>query len=306
MIISASRRTDIPNYYSDWFFNRIKDGFLCVRNPLNVHQVQRINLSPEVVDCIVFWTKNPGNMMGRLEELQDYDYYFQFTLTGYGKDVEPGIPGKQKVLIPMFQELSKMLGKKRVIWRYDPIFITPRYTPEHHLRIFEKFADGLAGYTERVVISFVDLYAKTRKNTAGVGIRDISEAEQFRLAAQLAKIAESRGILMESCAEAIDLSKAGIQHGSCIDRKLIEEIIGCGLRVEKDKGQRKECGCFESIDIGAYDTCKNCCKYCYANFNNRQVKEKLRQYDVNSPLLCGRVGSKDWVTERKVKSFKII
>lgn len=304
MILSASRRTDIPNYYSEWFLNRIREGFLYVRNPINAHQISRINLSPEIVDCIVFWTKNPGKMMERLDEFRDYSYYFQFTLTGYGKDVEPGLPDKRKVLIPMFRELAGMLGKKRVVWRYDPILLSSRYTPEYHLKAFEEIAESLAGYTERVVISFVDLYTKTRRNTAKLEIKTASDEEWFRLAAQFVKIAESRQIVVESCAEAIDLSEAGVRHGSCIDRRLIEEIIGCRLKVEKDKTQRKECGCFESVEVGSYNTCLNGCKYCYANFSDGQVKANVAQYDVNSPLLCGSVRPEDKVTERKVKSLK--
>lgn len=122
MIISASRRTDIPNYYSEWFYNRIKEGFLYVRNPMNAHQISEIKITPEIVDCIVFWTKNPLPMMSRLDELKDYPYYFQFTLTGYGKDVEANLPNKKTEMIPVFQELAEKIGKEKVIWRYDPIF----------------------------------------------------------------------------------------------------------------------------------------------------------------------------------------
>lgn len=303
MILSVSRRSDIPCYYSDWFYNRIKEGFLYVRNPMNTHQISRIDLSPEIVDCIVFWTKNPSNMLERLDELQTYQYYFQFTLTGYGKDIEPALPDKKK-LISVFQELSERIGKKKVIWRYDPIFISPRYTLEYHLKAFEQIADSLADYTEKVVISFVDLYAKTQRNTVGLNIKSISDEEIMPFAEKLAAVAESHGMLIESCAEAIDLQSVGVRHGSCIDRKLIEEILGCRLMVEKDKNQRQECGCFESVEVGTYDTCRNGCKYCYANFSDEAVKENVKAYDINSPLLCSIVGQDDKITDRKVKSFK--
>ena len=165
MILSVSRRTDIPNYYSQWFYNRIKEGFVYVRNPMNTHQVSRIEITPDVVDCIVFWTKNPEPMMERLEELSAYHYYFQFTLTGYGRDMEPGIPHKREKMIPVFQALSDRIGKEKVIWRYDPIIFSQRYTPEYHLKAFEQIAMALKGFTEKCVISFVDEYAKNRKNT---------------------------------------------------------------------------------------------------------------------------------------------
>ena len=304
MILSVSRRTDVPNYYSDWFYNRIKEGFLYVRNPMNVHQISRIDLSPELVDCIVFWTKNPANMLDRLDELKEYQYYFQFTLTGYGKDVELGLPDKREVLIPIFQRLSEKLGAQRVIWRYDPILLTPRYTMEYHLKAFEKIAHSLAGYTRRTVISFMDLYAKTQRNTAGLQIESLSEQDMVELAKQIVVIAGRYGMEVESCAEMIDLEGAGVKHGSCIDKKLIEEIIGCKLIIGKDKNQRAGCGCYESVEIGTYNTCKNGCRYCYANFNDAVVKESVKAYDVDSPLLCGQVGPDDKITERKVKSLK--
>lgn len=304
MILSVSRRTDVPNYFSDWFYNRIKEGFLYVRNPMNAHQISRINLSPEVVDCIVFWTKNPANMLERLDELKNYQYYFQFTLTGYGKDVEPGLPDKRGELIPTFQKLSEIIGAQRVIWRYDPIFMSQQYTIEYHLKAFEEIARSLDGYTRKVVISFVDLYAKTQRNTAGLRIENLSDQGMVKLAKQLVDIAGKYGMTVESCAELIDLQSVGVKHGSCIDKKLIEEIIGCKLIVEKDKNQRAECGCFESVEIGTYNTCMNGCRYCYANFNDAMVKESVKAYNVNSPLLCGSVGSDDKITERKVKSLK--
>jgi hypothetical protein len=169
MILSVSRRTDIPNYYSEWFLNRIKEGYLYVRNPMNTHQISKIKITPELVDCIVFWTKNPKPMMDKLDELKDYFYYFQFTLTGYGKDVEPNLPHKREKMIPIFQELSRKLGKEKVIWRYDPIMITDQYTVEYHMQAFREIAESLNGYTDKVIISFLDCYAndsydKVKKN----------------------------------------------------------------------------------------------------------------------------------------------
>ena len=305
MILSVSRRTDIPNYWADWFLRRVKEGFVCVRNPINAHQISRIDLSPDVVDCIVFWSKNPTALARRLDELEDYQYYFQYTITGYGRDVEPGLPDKKKVLIPLFQELSRRLGPKRVIWRYDPILISERYTLEYHLRAFEEIAQRLEGCTRKVVVSFIDLYARTRRNTAGMGLRGpLSDGELLDMAGRLAEIAGKHGLAVESCAEKIDLQAAGVRPGSCIDKALIEEIIGCRLTASKDKNQRPECGCFESVDIGCYNTCRNGCRYCYATFNPELVERQTRLYDPASPLLCGTVGPEDKVKERKAASLK--
>lgn len=304
MILSVSRRTDIPNYYSDWFYNRIQEGFLYVRNPMNAHQISKIDLSPELVDCIVFWTKNPTVMLERLDELKEYQYYFQFTLTGYGKDVEPVLPDKREVLIPTFQKLSEKVGAQKVIWRYDPIFLSTRYTVDYHLKAFEEIAHSLSGCTRKVIISFIDLYAKTQRNTVGLQIKNFSDGDMIELAKQLVDISGKYGMEVESCAESIDLRDVGVKHGSCIDKKLIEEIIGCKLIVDKDKNQRAECGCYESVEIGAYNTCKNGCRYCYANFNDAMVNDSVKAYDVKSPLLCGNIGPEDKITERKVKSLK--
>ena len=149
MIISASRRTDIPTYYADWLFNRLKEEYVLVRNPMNIHQIGKISLAPEVVDGIVFWTKNPIPMLDRLSELDKYNYYFQFTLNAYGKDVEPNIPSKNDVIIPAFQQLSKIIGRERIIWRYDPIFFNEYYTMEYHCKYFRMLAERLGPYTEK-------------------------------------------------------------------------------------------------------------------------------------------------------------
>ena len=305
MILSVSRRTDIPNYYSDWFYERIQEGFLYVRNPFRAHQISKIPLSPDTVDCIVFWTKNPENMMDRLEELKDYKYYFQFTLTGYGKDIEPGVPHKRERMLSVFRALSEKIGSHRVIWRYDPILVNDIYTPEYHCRAFQEIAGSLRGYTEKAVISFIDFYAKTRRNMENLRVKQMTEEDMFTLAERLAAIAKTNRMAIESCAEIIDLHKAGIEHGCCIDKKRIEKVTGCRIEGVKDKNQRKECGCLESIDVGVYNTCRNGCKYCYANFSDTCVKENAKRYDVNSPVLCGTVMPEDIIMERKVKSLKV-
>lgn len=304
MILSVSRRTDIPNYYSEWFLNRIKERFVYVPNPMNPHQISKIDLLPEVVDCIVFWTKNPRPMMERLDELSEYKYYFQFTLTGYGADIERNVPHKKGVIIPTFQELSRKIGKEKVIWRYDPILFTEKYTPEYHLSAFEQIASALNGYTEKCVISFVDTYAKNKKSMVELGVREPDKTQLQDFARQLSQIATKNHMEIASCAEEIDLETCGIRHNSCMDRELIERIIGCKLNVGKDKNQRKECGCIESIEIGTYNTCKNSCRYCYASESDVSVSNTCKRYRAESPILCGEITKDDKITIRKVKSLK--
>lgn len=321
MIISASRRTDIPHYYGDWFFRRLKEGFLWVRNPLNPKQVSRISLSPAAVDCIVFWTKDPEPVMGRLEELRDYDYYFQFTLTGYGREVEPGLPDKETVLLPAFRRLAKQIGSERTVWRYDPILFSDTYTAEWHLDTFGRFADALQGYTKRCVISFADLYVGNRKGMAAIGAAGIRgivplaaatasvskgwTAENIGpFASRLKAAADRNGMELVTCAEQADLSEWGIEHGSCIDPKLIEQITGFRMKGKKDPGQRPECGCMQSIDVGAYHTCPCGCVYCYAGGGGAAAERNFRQHRPDSPLLCGRPGPEDEVRERGMPSLK--
>lgn len=304
MIISASRRTDIPTYYSEWFFNRIKEGYVLVRNPMNAHQISKINLRPDVVDGIVFWTKNPIPMLNKLDRLQDYTYYFQFTLNSYGQDVETHVPSKQNTIIPAFKKLSDTIGPERVIWRYDPVFLNETYTPEYHLRYFEQLAKILHPYTKKCTFSFIDMYRNTEKNVKGLDIQKFPIEQQKYFAKHFADIAHSYGLSIDTCAEGIDLEQYGIQHARCIDDRLLSQLIGCPLTVGKDKNQRLECGCIESIDIGTYNTCRNGCLYCYANYSAKSVQTNSQKHNPNSPLLFGEVGADDKITERKVSSCK--
>ncbi len=305
MIISASRRTDIPSYYSEWFFRRLEAGFVCIRNPMNPRQVSRVSLSPEVVDGFVFWAKNPTPMLGKLGRLEGFPYYFQFTLNAYGQDMEVNLPSKNDVIIPAFQALSRKIGPERVIWRYDPIILTPKYTLEYHIHYFEELARRLAGYTEKCVISFVDLYRHIQNASQQMQFLPLKNAEMFTLAAQFSEIAQKYRLTLETCAEAVDLSQFGIRHGHCIDGALFEKITGVPLALAKDKNQRAECGCMASIDIGMYDTCRNGCKYCYANHAPASLRQNLQTYAPASPLLCGSITPEDTVRDRKMESCKV-
>lgn len=305
MIISASRRTDIPAYYSEWFFNRIQEGYALVRNPMNPHYISRISLSPEVVDGIVFWTKNPVPMLERIDELQDYNYYFQFTLTSYGSDVEKNVPSKNDIIIPAFQRLSSRIGKERVVWRYDPILLSDRYTLEYHMEYFRRLCDRLADYTEKCTVSFLDLYKNIRRSIASLGIRTLSVEEIEELMESFAKTAKEHGISMDTCCEEVDLARYGIGHASCIDRCRLERISGSALAVERDQNQRGACACAASIDLGSYNTCRNGCVYCYANFNQTLVNMCCDQHDPSSALLYGEAAADDIIKPRQMKSYRV-
>jgi DNA repair photolyase len=305
MIISASRRTDIPTYYSDWFFNRIKEGFVLVRNPMNNRQISRIKLTPDVVDGIVFWTKNPIPMLDRLDELKDYMYYFQFTITPYGKDIEPNLPTKPDEIIAAFKRLSDAIGADRVVWRYDPILVSERYSLEYHIRAFSQIAEYLHDYTQKVTISFIDEdYRCVKSNIKELALLDFPTSTQMQLSSSLAEIAHSYGLKIDTCAERIESQQFGIEHARCIDDRLLAHLLGCRLDVDKDKTQRLECGCVTSIDIGMYNTCRNGCRYCYANYSQNTVAGNYAKHNPLSPLISGEVGSDDKIHDRAVKSCK--
>ncbi len=302
MILSVSRRTDIPRFYFDWFLNRLTEGYALVRNPMNFHQVSRITLSPDVVDCIVFWTKNPKPMLEKLDRIAAYPYYVQFTVNPYGREIEGNLPAKNE-LTDTFKRLSEQLGPERTVWRYSPVLINETYTEAFHVDFFSMLAERLSGYTEQCKLSFIDLYAKIKKRMAALGVGEIPQEQKNRLAQQLFKIAAGQGIAVSACGT-IDLAAAGVPPAKCIDDALISRITGYPFHLKKDPGQRGDCYCVSSVDIGAYDTCGNGCAYCYANDSGQAVTRNCKQYDPASPLLCGSLMQGDKVTERAVKSWK--
>ncbi|WP_368232807.1 DUF1848 domain-containing protein [Aeromonas sp. s3] len=293
MILSASRRTDIPAFYTPWFMNRIRAGFLLVRNPFNAHQISRISLLPSEVDAIVFWTRNPQMLMTHLDELDSlgYRYYFQYTITGYPKLLEHSVPRPHRA-IATFSELSDRIGKDRVIWRYDPILLSNIVDLDEHKRLFKKIASMLEGKTSRVVISFADLYKKTERNLDVISeleYKDILHEQQsvLDLSSYMSEVASAHGMEIESCAEGLDLSQVGVSHGKCIDDALLMKLFGISLSERKDSGQRAECGCIRSVDIGVYNTCLHGCSYCYATYSQSSVLKNKAKHDPRSPFLIG-------------------
>lgn len=290
MIISVSRRTDIPAFYTPWLLNRLKAGFVLIKNPFN-RKVSRVSLLPEDVDAFVFWTRNASMLMKNIDALKDYNYYFQYTITGYPKAIEKNVKSPYKT-IENFVELSNIIGKEKIIWRYDPILISNTLTLNEHKRLFTKIADNLVGKTNKVVISFADFYKKTIKNLSLIEnfkYIDIlnEEAIMNELVKFMVKIANDRGMMIETCAESIDLSYLGVQHGKCIDDRLLKKVFNINFSSKKDIGQREACGCIKSIDIGEYNTCLHNCTYCYATYDLDSVKNNKLKHSSDSPFLIG-------------------
>ncbi len=295
MIISASRRTDIPSYYGEWFINRLKEGVIYVVNPYNTKRYSKVNCTKECVDMIVFWSKNPKPFFKYLSELDEmgYNYYFQFTLTPYDKSVEKRLPNK-KELIKTFIDLSKRIGKNKVIWRYDPIILNETLTLEYHAKMFEEFSRQLSQYTERCIISFVDSYKKEAA---------MSKTDMHLLGKLFSDIAKKTNLKLYTCSEQIDLSEYNINHGACIDKELIEKILGQEILVSNDKNQREACCCAESIEIGTYSSCANGCSYCYAMNSEKKVLLNMANHHPDSNVLIGALPSDAINTNRDTRSI---
>lgn len=304
MIISASRRTDIPAFYSDWFFNRIKERYVLVPNPYNSKMISRISLDPAIVDCIVFWSKNPAPMLEKLDKLKEYNYYFQFTLNPYGPDIENHLPAISK-RIDTFKRLSDRIGKEKVIWRYDPVLTNETYTPGFHKEKFAEIAYDLKEHTEKCMLGFIDHYQHIRTTVGRFNIQPLLKADIEEMAVSFKKTVDTCSIQLDTCTVKVDLTHLGIPGGLCIDNQLVERIAGYPISVRKDKNQRDICRCAESIDIGTYESCLNGCIYCYAikgNYNT--VKYNLNKHDKDSPMLVGELQEDDIVKERLVKSLR--
>ncbi len=300
MIINTGQRTDIPAFYAEWFANRLKEGVVCVRNPYYPEQVSRYRLDPSVVDCIGFCTKDPAPMFRYMDLLKDYGQYWFVTITPYGRDIEPNVKDKRR-LIDDFRTLSGLVGVNSSGWRYDPIMITERYTAEYHIDTFERMAAALEGYTQTAVISFIDLYAKVRHNFPEA--REVAAEERLALGKEMVRIAAAHGMTLKPCAEGSELAAFGADCGGCMRISDYEKAIGMRLDAPVKKGARAECACYISCDIGAYDTCRHFCRYCYANTDRANVLARSKQHDPNSPFLVGNYREGDVINDVPQRSW---
>ena len=327
MIIQTGNRTDIPAFYADWFANRLQEGFVLVRNPFNPVSITKYRLDPSVVDLIVFCSKNPAPMLKYMHLLEPYHQYWFVTITPYGKDIEPHVPDKAAVL-ETFRKLSAVVGADNMCWRYDPIIIdqengackphpnaaisphaqtqTARalrtgWTMDRHIEAFTDMCRALAGYTHTVVISFIDLYEKVKRN--------FPEAAAIPMSAQLAltkafvEIARKYDLTIKPCGESPALASVGADCSGCMTQKVFEDAIGQNLLLPSNPKNRKECACYITGDIGAYNTCGHLCRYCYANSDRDAVRTAMKQHDPESPLLIGHPEKEDTIHEAKQLSW---
>ena len=302
MIIQTGNRTDIPAFYTQWFNNRLREGFVLARNPFNPVSVTRYRLDPSVVDLIVFCTKNPGPMLrqGDWDLLNKYHQYWFVTITPYGKDIEPNVPEKAAVM-ESFRSLSRIVGADCMCWRYDPILIDNTWTAERHIREFSAMCQKLEGSTHTCVISFIDLYEKVRRNYPEA--KTVPFETQMDLTASLVKIAARHGMIIKPCGEDRRLAITGADCSGCMTQKTFEKAIGQNMNLPPNPNNRKECACYITNDIGQYNTCGHLCHYCYANADAGTVRRNMKMHDPESPLLVGLPRPEDRIHDARQESW---
>jgi hypothetical protein len=290
MILNVSGRTDVCAFYSKWFMNRIEAGFFDVRNPFHAKHVSRIYL--EAVDAFVFCTKNPLPMIPYLDQIQK-PMLFHITLTGYQKDFEPHLPDKTKV-VEGIKEISDKIGIENVYVRYDPIILSEKYDVNYHLRAYERLCTLLEGKVKHTLVSFLDEYKNVKEHADLLAYHLPSEEELRQIGEGFSKIAAAHGMDVFTCFEKNNLTQYGFQTGACLSVVKAYELTGKLLK----KWKARDCGCVEMADIGCYNSCPHLCRYCYANFDEKQIQENVKKYDPNSSLLCSSLQPGDIIKER--------
>ncbi len=294
MILNISGRTDIVAFYSEWLMNRLKEGFVDVRNPFNPKMVSRIMM--EDVDLLFFCTKNPIPIVDKLKDIKK-KMYFHVTLTSYKKDIEPGLPPK-KDIIEAIKKISKVVGKDNIVIRYDPILLNDNYTLEYHIKLFKKICELLDGYVSKILISFIDDYKNVRNNYKVLKYRKLNESDYKVIGTSFSKIAKEHNMVIHTCAEERNLVEYGFIQDECMSKELAFKLTG---KKHKKWNARKNvpCNCIEMADIGVYNSCKHFCKYCYANFDEKKVFDNYKHHNPNSSLLIGELESDDIIKIRK-------
>lgn len=301
MIINIGGRTDIVNYYSEWLMNRIHEGFCYVRNPYYPEIVYRYDLSPDKVDFLLMCSKNYRPILKYIDELNEkYRLICHYTITPYGKDIEPNVLGINETIDTLIK-LSKKIGKEKVIWRYDPLLLTKRYDVAHLIRGFEYIASKVSNYINKVVFSFVEVYKKLEINFPELIPFTIEEKEQ--LLTKLGEIAKKYNLKIQTCGCSEDYTRFGINISGCTTLSFLEDTYGIKYKDKREGKLREGCNCLITRDIGMYSTCLNGCKYCYANKSYKNAVLINKYHDPNSPMLIGNIKENDVIKNVEQKSY---
>ena len=301
MILNVSGRTDICAFYLDWFINRLNEGYVYVRNPYYNKQVSKVILDD--IDLIVFCTKNPIPLMKNLDKFEKYNLCVQVTITPYKKDIERNVLDKAKI-IEAFKQISKRIGKEKMVLRYDPIFLSEKYNINYHKKAFEKLCVFLKDYLDHIIISFLDEYKNVKENKNALSYLKMNKEMIYTLASTIGSIAKKYDIPVQACAEEYDFSSFGIKKEACISEEYVKKITGYNIVKNTKRSNRKYCTCIPSIDVGEYNTCPNLCAYCYANYNEKEVLNRYKLHNKTSPVLTGNIVATDIIKLRKDVGYK--
>lgn len=301
MILNTGGRTDTVQYYSEWLLNRFREGFVLSRNPLFPNVINRIELSPDTIDVVVFCSKDYAPILDRLHEISDrFKCYYHYTITAYNTDIEPNVPSIEQS-VETLKQLSALVGKEKVAWRYDPVLLTEKYTIEKHFETFDYMARELLPYVDRCIFSFVEMYKKLAVNMPE--LQPISDDNKLLLVKGLGAIAKQYGLYLQTCAAKDDYLQFGVHHSGCMTTEIFSRALGLNFKHQAHKGNRIGCACMESRGLGDYNSCPNGCRYCYANKDHAKAAENYRRHDPKSPLLLGDVLPTDTIKPAVQKSL---
>ncbi len=303
MIINTGSRTDTVQYYTQWLLKRFEEGFVYSRNPIFPNKVIRYELNPEVVDCIIFCSKNYEPILPYIKTITaKFNTYFHYTITAYGKDIEPNVPDIDKSIETLIK-LSEIVGKQRIGWRYDPILLTEKYTKEIHYETFNYMTKEISPYIDRCIFSFVEIYKKLKKNMPEIIL--LTDNDKTEIAKHIGSIAKKYNMTIQTCATTGDYEQFGILKSGCLTSEILGQANNIQFKKIKHSGNRKGCNCMENRNIGDYDTCPNGCKYCYANQNSEIAKINFTKHDPNAPFILGNLHETDEIIQGKQQSFII-
>lgn len=301
MIINTGSRTDTVQYYSDWLLKRFKEGFVYSRNPLFPNIVTRYELNPNILDCVVFCSKNYKPILDRLTEITDkFNTYFHYTITAYGRDIEPNVPTIDESIETLIK-LSKIVGKQRIAWRYDPILLTKKYTKQVHYNTFDYMSKRLSPHIDRCIFSFVDMYKKLETNMPEIII--LNNNDKIEIAKNIGSIARKHNMIIQTCATIEDFKQFGILQSGCMTSEILGNANNITFKKVRHSGNRQGCKCIENRNIGDYDTCPNGCKYCYANKNPQIAQENYKKHNPNDLMILGNLKPTDEIQQSNQKSY---
>lgn len=294
MILMVSGRTDIVGFYSKWFMNRYREGYVCVRNPFNPKLVSKINF--DNVDLILFCTKNPRPIIPYLKEIKQ-PILFHVTLTPYKKDIEPNVKNKKEI-IEDIKTISKIIGSDNIYVRYDPVLLNNNYTVAYHKKAFNHLCESLNGYVKHIIISFIDIYKNVKNNSAYLSLHDFTSDDYKAIGMSFSASAKANGMTVQTCFEEKNLTEYGFIKADCIGATLAYKLTG-NIYKKQNIRKGKKCACVETVDIGVYNTCLHHCKYCYANYDESKIDNLVKKHNPNSPLLIGELSYDDIIKERR-------